>query len=89
MLIGLIDSSIDRVKLTLVGGDSGRRETSVGCFMLSTKLPRDSRIKLIVKDSKSGRLTVLNRGENSEPRTYLRDSFPTNRALKQGELPKR
>ena len=45
-------------------------------------------IKRIVKDSKSGRYVVLERGERSELPTYFRD-FPTNRALKQGELPKR
>ena len=56
--------------------------------MSSTKLLRDSRIKRIVKDSKSGRYVVLERGERSELPTYFRD-FPTNRALKQGELPKR
>ena len=33
-------------------------------------------------------LVVLERGERSELPTYFRD-FPTNRALKQGELPKR
>ena len=56
--------------------------------MSSTKLLRDSRIKRIVKDSKSGRHVVLKRGERSELPPYFRD-FPTNRALKQGELPKR